>query len=141
MTRTAHDHLDPLPKLHEADGPNEGSGMRRVVIESPFAGDIGFNLSYARRCMADSLKRGEAPLASHLLYTQRGILNDRLPEERRLGMEAGFIWGQLADATIVYVDLGVTPGMVKGIKRAEDEGRPVEYRRLFEGERHMPQGG
>ena len=106
--------------------------LRRVVIESPFAGSVEFNLKYARRCMADSLSRGEAPLASHLLYTQPGILHDDDPEERKLGMEASFVWAELAEATIVYTNLGVTPGMVRGIARAISEGRTVEYRTLEE---------
>ncbi len=104
--------------------------LRRVVIESPFAGSVEFNLKYARRCMADSLRRGEAPLASHLLYTQPGILRDDDPEERKLGMEAGFVWGELAEATVVYTNLGITPGMKRGIARANMEGRAVEYRTL-----------
>jgi hypothetical protein len=50
--------------------------MKKVIIESPFAGDVKKNIEYARKCMRDSLLRGEAPLASHLLYTQDGILDD-----------------------------------------------------------------
>jgi hypothetical protein len=46
--------------------------MRRVVIESPYAGDVGLNLLYLRACLADSLSRGEAPYASHAIYTQPG---------------------------------------------------------------------
>ena len=93
--------------------------LRLVVIESPFAGDIESNINYARSCMADSLKRGEAPIASHLLYTQPGILEDNNPEERKLGMEAGFAWGELAEVTIVYYDRGISSGMKVGIERAE----------------------
>ena len=47
-----------------------------VIIESPFAGDVDKNIEYARKCVRDSLNRGEAPSASHLLYTQPGILDD-----------------------------------------------------------------
>lgn len=36
--------------------------------------------------MATSLKRGEAPIASHLLYTQPGILNDDIPDQRLLSI-------------------------------------------------------
>ena len=43
--------------------------MIKVIIESPYTGDVERNLEYARRCMRDSIKRGEAPFASHLLYT------------------------------------------------------------------------
>lgn len=42
--------------------------MRRVVIESPYAGDVERNVRYARASLSDCLRRGEAPLASHLLY-------------------------------------------------------------------------
>ena len=44
-----------------------GRTMQRVIIESPYAGEIDKNTAYARRCMRDSLDRGEAPFASHLL--------------------------------------------------------------------------
>jgi len=40
------------------------------------------NLKYLRRCMVDCLKRGEAPYASHGLYTQEGVLDDTVSEER-----------------------------------------------------------
>lgn len=103
---------------------------RRVIIESPFAGNIETNLTYAREAMRDCLERGEAPYASHLLFTQPGILKDEEPEERMWGIEAGLTWGQLADATVVYCDLGVTRGMELGIERAKLLGRPVEWRQI-----------
>ena len=105
--------------------------MRRVIVESPYAGDIERNIEYARKCMHDCLMRGEAPFASHLLYTQPHVLDDKVPEERKLGMEAGFVWGEIAEATVVYEDYGITPGMQKGIERALAHGRPVEYRKLY----------
>lgn len=103
---------------------------RRVVIESPYAGKVETNLRYLRAAMADCLRRGEAPFASHGLYTQPGMLDDDKPDERKLGIEAGFAWRSVADATIVYADLGITPGMAAGIEHAERDGRTVEYRRL-----------
>jgi len=105
--------------------------VRRVVLESPFAGDVERNLAYARRCLHDCLLRGEAPIASHLLYTQPGVLDDNKPEERKLGIEAGLVWGSLAEATVVYTDYGISGGMKFGIERAEKEGRPVEFRKLY----------
>ena len=57
--------------------------MQRVIIESPYAGDVERNVRYARAAMADCLKRGEAPFASHLLYTQEGVLDDDIPGERQ----------------------------------------------------------
>lgn len=104
--------------------------MIRVVLESPFAGDITKNIEYARKCMADCLKRGEAPFASHLLYTQDGILDDDIPHERQLGIEAGFVWGELAEKVVVYQDLGISDGMQLGIDKATARGVPVEFRSL-----------
>jgi hypothetical protein len=100
------------------------------VIESPFAGDVEKNIAYARAAMRDSLMRGEAPIASHLLYTQPGILNDELPNERMHGIEAGLLWGSLGELTAVYTDRGMSRGMEYGIERAKKEGRPIEYRTL-----------
>lgn len=102
--------------------------MKLVIIESPYAGDVERNTIYARRCMRDSLRRGEAPFASHLLYTQ--VLADTVPEDRQLGIKAGFVWGNMADLVAVYVDYEPTPGMEKGIARAEFAKQPVEYRSI-----------
>ncbi len=104
--------------------------MKLVAIESPYAGDVERNLRYLRACMADCLRRGEAPFASHGLYTQPGVLDDTKPEERSLGMWAGFYWAERADATVVYEDLGISRGMAAGIERAEAQGRAIERRRL-----------
>ena len=101
-----------------------------VIIESPYAGDVEKNVAYARRCLKDSLLRGEAPIASHLLYTQPGVLDDTVPDERRLGIEAGLAWGRVANVTAVYIDLGISTGMRMGIARARDEGRRVVYRKI-----------
>lgn len=104
--------------------------MIRVVIESPYAGDAELNLRYLRACMHDCLTRGEAPFASHALYTQPGVLDDTKPDERELGIQAGFAWRAAADLTVVYGDLGITCGMQYGIAHAEARGLPIEYRTL-----------
>lgn len=104
--------------------------MRRVIIESPFAGDVDANIAYARRCVRDSVLRGEAPIASHLLLTQPGVLDDDVPEERQLGIDAGLAWRFVADASIVYTDRGISRGMEYGIAAAKEAGVPVEYRSL-----------
>lgn len=65
--------------------------MRLVVLESPYAGDVERNVRYARAAVRDCLDRGEAPIASHLLYTQPGVLDDLVPAERAMGIEAGLL--------------------------------------------------
>jgi hypothetical protein len=104
--------------------------MIPVILESPYSGDVEANLAYARACLRDSLKRGEAPIASHLLYTQPGVLSDALPEERDLGIRAGLLWGTFAQKTVVYTDRGISEGMKLGIAAAQTEGRAIEYRSL-----------
>lgn len=104
--------------------------MKRVILESPFAGDVEANIEYARRCVRDSLSRGEAPIASHLLYTQPGILDDANPQERQWGIDAGLAWKAVAEASVVYMDRGITLGMRYGIEAASAAGIPVEYRKI-----------
>lgn len=104
--------------------------MRLVLVESPFAGDIERNLAYLRAALRDCLLRGEAPFASHGLYAHPDVLRDEIPNERALGIKAGLCWGARAAKTVVYIDLGVSKGMLLGIERADREGRPVEERSL-----------
>lgn len=104
--------------------------MRLVIIESPYAGDVLRNVAYARRAVRDSLLRGEAPIASHLLYTQPGVLDDDVPAERQHGIDAGLAWRAVAQASVVYTDLGISAGMRYGIAAAEAAGIPVEYRSI-----------
>lgn len=102
--------------------------MRRTVIESPFAGDEDKNRAYARQAMAHAIGKGEAPYASHLLYTQ--VLFDENPDERLMGMEAGFAWAAQAELCAVYVDRGLSEGMRAGIQLALKHKIPVEFRSL-----------
>ena len=104
--------------------------MRRVIIESPYAGDIERNERYARAAMRDCLDYDEAPYASHLLYTQPGVLDDALPNERQHGINAGLAWGDVADAVVVYIDLGITKGMAHGIEAHLNARRTIEYRTI-----------
>ena len=115
--------------------------MRRTIIESPFAPPQGarpehrdlwleLHAWYCRAALSDSLARGEAPFASHALYTLPGVLDDAVPAERRRGMEAGFAWGEAADQVAVYLDLGVSQGMLEGCEHAEAAGLPREARHI-----------
>ena len=98
-----------------------------VIIESPYAGPLD-NIWYAQACLLDSLRRGEAPIASHLLHTQ--VLDDLRPDERELGIEAGLAWYRVAEKCVVYEDRGTSGGMITGIRRARQFDVPIEYRRL-----------
>jgi hypothetical protein len=107
------------------------SAARLVIVESPFAGDVATNRAYAVACVRDCLLRGEAPFASHLLYTV--ALDDTEPEQREHGLTAGFAWRASAAATVVYMDRGYSSGMVRGIEHARTlDGHAIEYRSLQE---------
>lgn len=109
-----------------------------VDIETPYNGhtlkDVARNIKYARACVRDSLMRGEVPYASHIFYTQTGILDDNVPAEREIGILAGKqITEKLCAITVVYTDLGISKGMVFGINLAAKMGREIVYRNLGEG--------
>jgi hypothetical protein len=112
-----------MPELHH---------MPFVLLESPFAGktpeDLARNRQYALDAMRHSLYLGEAPFASHLLYTQ--MLDDDVPLERSMGIEAGLAIGLRADLTAVYHDLGISRGMEYGIEAAKKAGREIIYRSI-----------
>ena len=104
--------------------------MMRVILESPFAGNVQRNVAYARACVRDSQFRGEAPIARYILYTHHGILNDNVPTERQQGIDAGLAWRHVSDGTVVYADFGFSVGMRYGIEAALASGKPVEHRTL-----------
>lgn len=104
--------------------------MRRVVIESPYAGDVAENVAYAARCVRDCLQRYESGIASHLLYTQHGILDDNRPADRERGIKAGLAWHVVADAVVFYTDRGWSRGMIAAHKAALAARCPVEIRSL-----------
>ncbi len=91
--------------------------MKTVVVESPFEGGTPRevdNVVYLRRCLADCFRRGEAPFASHGLYP--GVLDDTVPDERTLGIRAGWAIAHQLDAWAWYLDRGLTRGMIAGFQ-------------------------
>lgn len=108
-------------------------GNRRslVVVESPYAGDVEGNVAYAKEAIKDCLRRGEAPIASHLLFTQPGILDDLIPEERSLGISSGLAWYRVCDKVVFYTDRGFSSGMSGALELCEKLGLHFEYREIL----------
>ena len=100
---------------------------RLVILESPYAGDVEANVAYARACLLDSLHRGEAPIASHLLHTQ--VLDDTAPEERALGPALS---RYPAVSTAFYVDRGWSRGMCAARDLYDREGIAYEVRSIVD---------
>lgn len=103
-----------------------------TLVESPFASDVPARRAAYRHYLIgaflDCLERGEAPFASHYIYT--GFLDDSVPVERAQGIEAGLAWGEVAQRSAFYVDLGLSRGMRTGLERAVDQGWTVLFRSL-----------
>ena len=102
-----------------------------VVLESPYSGRVSLHVEYAKVCLLNSLCRGEAPIASHLLWTQTGLLDDNLTDERLLGIAAGLVWTAAADMVVFYTDLGWSKGMMQAASTAEEARLPILIRRLY----------
>lgn len=102
--------------------------MRCVIIESPYAGEIAENTTYLNQCIRDSLKRFEAPFASHAIYP--AALDDTQADERKQGIQAGFEWWPAAERIIFYTDRGWSEGMKAALARAVALGKPFETRSI-----------
>jgi hypothetical protein len=124
-----------------------------AVIESPYSAPslvrFAMHVRYARAAVLDAIELGYAPLASHLLYPQEGILSEASSSDRERGIRAGHvpyayvlprydespIYG-LRAATfgrpfcLVYPDFGISDGMRAGIKEAKTHGCQVLHRSL-----------
>ncbi len=107
---------------------NEIVPYKRVILESPYAGQVMRNKEYALNCMLDMIERGEATFASHLLYPQ--VLDDEDIIQREGGILAGFSWMAVAELVAVYTDLGISKGMRQGMRQAEELGIPIVFRDL-----------
>ncbi len=107
--------------------------MKLVVIESPLKGDgsrsLAENTVYARACLLDSLYRGEAPIASHLLHPQ--VLDDTVAEQREMGIQAGLAWADRAELGVFYLDHGESEGMRRARAFYATKGIPTEDRRIL----------
>lgn len=102
--------------------------MKRVFLCSPYRGNRDRNADYLDACIADSLKRGEAPFAPHGFYPQ--FLDDDDADQRRAGIDCGLAWLRAADLIAVYRDLGRSTGMEAEIAFAQQIGIHLESRSL-----------
>jgi len=89
----------------------------------PSPGISAPSILYAQRALGDCIFRGEAPLASHLLYPM--VLNEAIPEDRARGIAAGHAWLPYAELMVIYADYGVSPGMRAGHGPCGDPPRPA----------------
>jgi len=126
-------HFSPKNEVFESRNfnpqHNENGEFKRIILESPFAGDVNNNVHYAKALIHKLAHQGYAPSASHLLYTQ--CLNDTLQFDRDLGINKGLDYAHNKDS-IIGIDRGFSTGMKYGVQRAINEGRSYRFETLSE---------
>ncbi len=105
-----------------------------IIVESPFAADnekvSKIYAAYLDACLKDCLLNGHSPFAAHGLYTRPGVLDDNDPEQRALGINAGFYWREVANYTIFFTDFGWSKGMIAAKNHCERLSLPYMCAKL-----------
>jgi hypothetical protein len=83
---------------------------------------------YAKKCVQDSIKRGEAPFAGQLFYLN--FLNDKVPIEKDVSLISHMSWITVADLVAVYIDMGISASMQMGVNVAMIKNKRLEYRTI-----------
>lgn len=97
--------------------------MHRAYICSPLGGNVSANIENAKRYARYIFKCGMAPVIPHFYAL---VLGDEIPEERKLGMQAGISLLWVCDEVWVFGD-EITEGMKKEIIFAEKLNIKVRY--------------
>ena len=90
-------------------------------ICSPYRGDTERNAKYAAALTRTAVMKGYTPITPHLYLTQ--ALDDRNPEERALGMEAGLHLLEPCECIMIGGYYGISEGMRYEIERAHRLGK------------------
>lgn len=100
--------------------------MTPCIIESPYAGDVARNKAYLQRCILWCIAHGMTPYASHQMLTE--ALDDMSPEERELGLSAGWAMTEaligIGAKVLFFTDHGWSPGMNRMRDRLDARGVP-----------------
>lgn len=107
------------------------TASKRVWIESPYSANpipadvldknrwwdivVERNEMIARSLHRFAALKGFSPSCSHLLLTQKGILDDKNPAERSIGISAGLDWQDVCDELWVFTSYGISKGMRQGM--------------------------
>lgn len=113
--------------------------LKPVVYESPFASTdfdtFARNIAYARLLIREGATGyNEAGIASHVIWTQPGILRDTVESERNLGIACGIVFANMAKQGIIGhiygIDLGWSKGMLRSKEYVLANGGEIVERRL-----------
>lgn len=125
---TTHEALTNIEKDRRAARiaaiPKSPSFRPIVFICSPYADDPINNERRAIRYCRFAVRRGCIPIAPHIYFTR--FLDDRNPEDRRLGLFMGQVLLSKCVELWVFGDR-ITDGMEQEILKAEERGMPIRY--------------
>jgi len=91
---------------------------RRIVVESPLAGDVAENLRYLVWCCRALYLAGYEPLALHLGCPW--FMDDVVPQERADGIAWSWFWQ--GDEHVFFCDRGMSRGMTFAMERCQGDG-------------------
>ncbi len=108
-----------------------------VLIETPYSGDIEGNIAFCRKCMLDSWKKKEIPIATHLLWTNfhGDFVADDDKDNTVMGREWALQCGDMlrhkkTDLVVFYIDKGWSSGMKHAMEQCLRRNIPREIRYL-----------
>lgn len=105
---------------------------KTAILVTPFMSEDPAMASrayrYAMRAVQDSIRRGEAPMATHAFFYES--LSYKNPVERDIGLQCQLSWLKRAELVVVYTDGGITPGMQTIINSGEIKNKRMEYRSI-----------
>ena len=90
--------------------------MKKVYICAPLSGDVAGNIERAKRYSEYALRCGAAPVTPHFYAL---CLDDSIPAEREMGINAGLSLLWFCDEVLVFGDQP-TDGMRAEIKLAHN---------------------
>lgn len=126
---TAYAALTAVEKSEKRQVRSSRKFMPLVYICSRYAADecrtIEQNEEAAVRYSRFAIEQGCIPLASHLLYPR--ILDDRDPEQRKLGLFFGQVWLDIAREIWIFSDGSLSKGMQAEYDRAKKRGYRIRY--------------
>lgn len=94
-------------------------------ICSPYKGDTERNETYAAALTRAAVMKGYTPIMPHLYITK--VLDDRNPQERAMGMEAGLHLLESCEAIMIGGLYGISEGMQREIEAANRMGKTFMY--------------
>ena len=115
-----------VKKFFEQKGPI-GDDAPVVYICAPYAGtdeERAKNVENAKRYGLFAISQGYVPYIAHLAIC--GFLEDNVPEEREIGIQADNIMIRRCDELWVFGDR-ITPGMKAEIQLCHELQKPVKY--------------